>query len=125
MGVTLIRGSMPILNIVCIPMGEILCFTIRNVKTCGYSNVITPMKGKAALRRVVGRSRLVPLRSMHSRFVIITSHSRLSPRARACVTSLGGGRNDIRLVSDKDSVGVYLITRNDTSICPHFTPAVR
>lgn len=43
-GVTLIRRSMPMVKIVCIPMGGRLCFKIRSSNTCGLSNVATHSK---------------------------------------------------------------------------------
>lgn len=124
MGVTLIGTKIPVVKIVCLPIGGRLCFTNRRVNTCGLSNVAA-LRSSTALSGLMTTSMQLPRSLRQSQFMMITSHSRLAPRARTCVSTIGRGRGRIRLVSDNDSVGVYLITRNGTSICPHFTPAVR
>lgn len=123
-GVTLIRSNVPIVKIVCLPIGRRLCFTSRSLKTFGLSKVAT-LNSSTSLRRLVGFSMHLPVSRPHGHFIVMTSHSRLAPRARACVNRVGRRCRRMRLVSDKDSVGVYLITRKGTSMCPHFTPAVR
>lgn len=126
--IALIRGQVPILGVIYVPVPDILYFGAENYgsfKISGASAIVDSNSDDALMiSTMISKATKIPAHTNNRSFTVVASRSHMSAETEGFINDLRKEKKEITLVSKGSSLKICLVAEGAADVYPRFAPTM-